>query len=87
MSQRAIAGDHYPPQIRKALAECADGARISTLKAEEYLKLATGEPDESVYEACRSMHRFYSAMHAFFLEEQRLIVSAMNPQASVSAAA
>ncbi|KAB1078217.1 hypothetical protein [Methylobacterium soli] len=82
-----MAGHEYPPQIRKALAECADGARISTIKAEEYLRLATGETDDSVYEACRSMHRFYSAMHAFFLEEQTQIVSALDPRASVGAAA
>ena len=77
MSKRVVSDDFYPAQIRKALADCADGAQIFTLKAEEYLKLAKGERDDSVYEACRSMHRFYSSMHAFFLEEDRMIVGAM----------
>lgn len=87
MSQCVVADDFYPPQVRKALADCADGVRISTLKAEEYLKLAKGECDDSVYEACRSMHRFYSSMHAFFLEEERMIVGAMRSREGAAAAA
>ena len=87
MSNCVIVDDQYPPQVRKALADCAKGARISTLKAEEYLKLSAGESDDTVYEACRSMHRFYSSMQAFFLEEERLIVRAMASPVGVGAAA
>jgi len=61
------------PRIEGALAECATGARIAERKADRYLQLAQGETDDTVYEACRSMSRFYGAMHAFFLEEQRAI--------------
>lgn len=65
--------ENFPPQIQKALAECIAGAQISERKADDYLKLAQGEADDSIYEACCSMHRFYSSMHEFFREEQMAI--------------
>ncbi|MDR7038824.1 hypothetical protein J2X36_003595 [Methylobacterium sp. BE186] len=65
--------ENLPPQIQKALAECIAGAQIAERKASDYLKLSQGEADDSIYEACRSMHRFYSSMHEFFREEQMAI--------------
>ncbi|MDR7036062.1 hypothetical protein J2X36_000798 [Methylobacterium sp. BE186] len=65
--------ENLPPQIQTALAECISGAHIAERKADDYLKLSRGEADDSIYEACRSMHRFYSSMHEFFREEQRAI--------------
>jgi hypothetical protein len=60
--------ENWPPQIRKALAECRNGAQVAQSKANLYLKLSQGETVDSAFEACRSMHRFYSSMSAFFLE-------------------
>ncbi|AWN40128.1 hypothetical protein [Methylobacterium durans] len=71
--------ENLPPQIQKALAECIAGAQISERKASDYLKLSQGEADDSVYEACRSMHRFYSSMHEFFREEQMAISALLKP--------
>ena len=65
--------ENSPPQIQQALAECIAGALFAEQKAGDYLKLSQGEADDSIYEACRSMHRFYSSMHEFFLEEERAI--------------
>lgn len=62
--------ENLPPQIQKALAECIAGAQAAERKAEHYLKLAQGEADDSIYEACRSMYRFYTSMQEFFREEQ-----------------
>jgi hypothetical protein len=66
--------ENWPTQIQKALAECRNGAQVAESKANIYLELSRGETVESVFEACRSMHRFYSSMSEFFLEEQRALV-------------
>ncbi|AWN42637.1 hypothetical protein [Methylobacterium durans] len=71
--------ENLPPQIQKALAECIAGAQIAEHKASDYLKLSQGEADDSIYEACRSMHRFYSSMHEFFREEQMAIAALLKP--------
>ena len=73
MAEGAYLNENKLPQIEVALAECITGARIAEIKARDYLKLSQGEQDDSTYEACRSMHRFYSAMREFFLEEQKAI--------------
>ena len=73
MVEGAYRNESKPSQIAKALDECITGARIAETKAQDYLKLSESEQDDSIYEACRSMHRFYSAMHEFFLEEQQAI--------------
>ncbi|GJD57140.1 hypothetical protein [Methylobacterium dankookense] len=73
MSSQTGSTDTLSPQIERALAECATGARIAEWKADRYLQLSQGEADDTVYEACRSMSRFYGAMHEFFMEEQRAI--------------
>lgn len=73
MPENLDANENWPPQIQKALAECRDGARVAERKADVYLKLSQGETVDSVFEAHHSMHRFYSSMHEFFLEEQRAL--------------
>lgn len=65
--------DNVSPQIERALAECMKGARIAECKAKEYLELSRGETNDTIYEACRSMSRFYGSMREFFMEEQRAI--------------
>ncbi|WP_336486481.1 hypothetical protein [Methylobacterium nigriterrae] len=75
-----------PLAIQKALADCTEGAEVSQVKAEEYLKLARGEADDTLNEACRSMHRFYSTMRDFFLEEKRMITNALGREGASSAA-
>ncbi|WP_336491287.1 hypothetical protein [Methylobacterium nigriterrae] len=76
-----------PLPIQKALADCTEGAKVSQLKAEEYLRLARAEADDTLYEACRSMHRFYSSMREFFLEEERMITDAVERGRHLSAVA
>lgn len=73
MSLQDVLKDKVSPQIEQALAECLTGARIAERKANQYRQLAHGEVDDTVYEACRSMSRFYVSMHEFFMEEQRAI--------------
>ncbi|MER2268547.1 hypothetical protein [Methylobacterium oxalidis] len=79
MPGTAKVNENFPPQIQKALAECIAGAQVAERKASDYLKLAQGEADDSIYEACRSMHRFYSSMHEFFREEQMAISALLKP--------
>ncbi|WP_336492002.1 hypothetical protein [Methylobacterium nigriterrae] len=78
MSEDAYPNETSPPQIQTALADCIAGAQTAQRKADDYLKLSRGEPDDLVYEACRSMHQFYSSMHEFFLEEQKAIAVILN---------
>ena len=60
-------------RVEHALAECIEGAQVAAQKADTYLRLAQGEADDKIYEACRSMSRFYASMSEFFIEEQRAI--------------
>ncbi|WP_336491620.1 hypothetical protein [Methylobacterium nigriterrae] len=78
MAEATYLNENKSPQIKKALAECMAGARTAEIKARNYLKLSQGEQDDTIYEACRSMHRFYNALHEFFLEEQRAIAVLLN---------
>lgn len=80
MPENLDLNENWPPQIQKALAECRDGAEIAERKANVYLKLSQCEPVDSVFEACRSMHRFYSSMHEFFLEEQRALTNLLRAE-------
>ena len=72
--------ENCPPQIQKALADCINGVQVSEVKADIYLKLSQGEADDSIYEACRSMHQFYSSMREFFLEEQKALADLMRKE-------
>jgi len=58
--------ENCPPQIREALTECSNGIRISESKADIYLQLSRDEADDAVFEACRSMHQFYSSSASSF---------------------
>jgi hypothetical protein len=80
MPENLEVNGNWPPQIQKALAECRDGAKIAERKADIYLKLSHGETVDSVFEAYRAMHRFYSSMHEFFLEEQRALADLLRAE-------
>jgi hypothetical protein len=78
--------ENLHPKIQKALSECIQGAEMAEIKALDYFELSQGESDDSIYEACRSMHRFYSTMYDYFLEEQREIIALLEENQQGAAA-